>query len=283
MVMTGCSKEQPKIPKTADFLVPVKVTGTFNQARIMSDNILDLEFEWILLKKEPAVTDDFKILLHFVDEHGEVLFQDDHEPPVPTSAWKVEESLKYTRPVYIPFSVEEKNTTILIGLYDEKRMHRKVGLSGMSVIYKPGRYVLGSLVIEASNDFTLDTERMDFKKGWYPLERDVQHRLQWRWTRKEAVCSLRNPGEDAVLYLRGWVPELDTAPDIEIILNNQVLEKFSATGEFIKKFEIKKEKLGDNKWIDLVLKTNKLYIPKEHGHLHDPRKLGIMIKRIFFR
>ena len=76
---------------------------------------------------------------------------------------------------------------------DEKKVHRKIGLSGMQNMYKPGRYVVGNLTIEASNDFTLDTERMEFKKGWYHLERDVQHRLQWRWTKEETFEKLCMP------------------------------------------------------------------------------------------
>ena len=194
----GCEKQKPPKQAAPDMVLPVKVEANVSQDTVMSDNVIDMDFAWTLLADKPPIESDYKVLLHFIDEKGEVLFQDDHEPPVPTTEWKKDQPVTYSRPIYIPFSVEQFNTSVVVGLYDRKNMQKKIGLTGMKTSDKPGRYAVSQLIIHASNDFTLDTERMDFKTGWFPLERDVQHRLQWRWTKKEAVCALRNPGKDAV-------------------------------------------------------------------------------------
>ncbi|OGL47027.1 MAG: hypothetical protein A2161_17550 [Candidatus Schekmanbacteria bacterium RBG_13_48_7] len=278
----NCSKENPKILKMPDIQLPVTISGHLSTNETVSDNIIDADIEWKLTSDEP-LKKNYKVALHFMDQDGEVLFVDDHLPSVPSSQWKKDEVIKYSRPIYIPFAVDQKTASVVIGLYDEKNPQEKIGLNGLQNVYKPARYVLGTLKILPCDDFTLDTERMDFKKGWYNLERDVRNRLQWRWTKEEAVCSIRNPKKQAVLYIRGWVPEFESPATVSIVLNGQSLEQFTAKDEFIKKYEINKELLGTSEWIDLVLKTDKLYSPSEHGQTSDPRNLGIMVKRIFFR
>ena len=41
-----------------------------------------------------------------------------------------------------------------------------------------------------------------YKEGWQQLEADPANpSLEWQWTKKEAVCSFRNPKKESLLYL----------------------------------------------------------------------------------
>jgi hypothetical protein len=102
---------------------------------------------------------DYTAFVHVVADDGSIVFQDDHEPPMPTSTW--DGLVTYTRTVPLEqWAVEDKRTidialeegryAILVGLYD-KTDGRKVPLeAGPGVaISGESRYRIGTLVVDA--------------------------------------------------------------------------------------------------------------------------------------
>ncbi|MBN2314409.1 MAG: glycoside hydrolase family 16 protein [Sedimentisphaerales bacterium] len=100
---------------------------------------------------------DYTVFVHFVDEDGKIVFQDDHQPLMPTSQWSGD--VEYTRDVPLEqWRVENKRTVsvelpegrypIYAGLYDEKE-GRKVLQAGPDVRQvEEGLYQIGVLTID---------------------------------------------------------------------------------------------------------------------------------------
>jgi hypothetical protein len=67
-----------------------------------------------------------RVFVHFVGEGGNVVFQDDHEPPRPTMFWS--ERTSYSRDVAIPPGTPSGLYRIRLGLYDAFGSHERLDL-----------------------------------------------------------------------------------------------------------------------------------------------------------
>ena len=102
---------------------------------------------------------DYTIFVHFVDEKGRVVFQDDHEPPTPTTQWRG--LVEYTRAVPLDrWAVKDKRTVdvalpegqyaICAGLYDKVDGRRKLATGPGVVEAGEQRYQIGVLIVDAN-------------------------------------------------------------------------------------------------------------------------------------
>ena len=60
----------------------------------------DIGFTWTPGEDFAAPADDFRVFVHLVDPDGNIVQQDDHYPPVPTSQWKAGQPVNYRRWLY---------------------------------------------------------------------------------------------------------------------------------------------------------------------------------------
>jgi hypothetical protein len=95
-------------------------------AKTLTDNLItDIQYDWKTGGDFPKVGKDLTVFVHFW--HGSnMLFQDDHMPPVPTSQWEPGQEYKYQRQIYIPSFIDEFDPTfkgeetlrLSVGLYN---------------------------------------------------------------------------------------------------------------------------------------------------------------------
>ena len=107
--------------------------------------------------------DDHRVFLHVLDDAGEILWTDEHEPPVPTSAWRPGETLHYTRSVRVAAFPYFGPATVAVGL----------DLPHTDVRLLPARrnegelpYATATLTLDPPADRSLIT----FDAGWYRME-----------------------------------------------------------------------------------------------------------------
>ena len=134
-------------------------------------------------------------MVHVVDTDEELMWTDDHNPPVPTTQWKQGQQIEYTRTVFVPIYPYVGEASIEVGLYSTTNQKR-LPLAGDDVgkrAYKVGRL---QLTPQTENVFTV------FKDGWHPAE-VAEHNasVEWQWTKKQATLSFKNPRKDSVFYL----------------------------------------------------------------------------------
>jgi hypothetical protein len=101
---------------------------------------------------------DYTVFVHFADQDGKTVLQDDHEPPTPTSKWtgKVEYTrtvpleqwqVQNKRTVYI--GLAEGNYPIYVGLHDKKEGRKALHMGPGVTKVGDRRYKIGVLTINA--------------------------------------------------------------------------------------------------------------------------------------
>ncbi|HUU39280.1 MAG TPA: hypothetical protein VMW46_13880 [Candidatus Desulfaltia sp.] len=259
----------------------VELTVNFSDKTLTDNLITDVQYDWKTSGDFPPVNKDYTVYAHFW--HGDnLLFQDDHVPPVPTSKWEPGQEYKYQRRVYIPSFIDEfdpsfkgeEQLRLSVGLYNPYdrtgESQREVLTSRLKVFPPP-----------------LDTPEIIYETGWYDQEIDPNAPLKrWRWTGPEARCIVDNPRRDALLFIRGGVNK-DIIPDQKVIIkaNDLVLDEFIPDEiTFEKSYTVKKEMLGDKDEFSLTVGVDKTFIPsKIFPQNKDERELGCQIAFVYFR
>lgn len=259
----------------------VELTVGFAEKPLSDNLITDIQYKWKTSADFVKVDTEYNIFVHFWHKNN-LLFQDDHVPPVPTLQWEPGKEYVYARKIYIPIFIDEFDPEFK----GEESLRLKAGFyspydrSGKSKLEIVERKVA---VVPPPPD----TPEIIYENGWYDLEVDPEAFLkQWRWTSKEATCIIDNPRRDALLVVRGGV-NLDTLPDQKITLrvNDLVLDEFIPQESYFEKtYNVQKEMLGDKAEFRLIIATDKAFIPAQIiPNSKDDRELGMQISFIYFR
>jgi hypothetical protein len=251
-------------------------------AKTLTDNLItDIQYDWKTGGDFPKVGKDLTVFVHFW--HGSnMLFQDDHMPPVPTSQWEPGQEYKYQRQIYIPSFIDEFDPTfkgeetlrLSVGLYNPYDRsggpQRQVLTTKLKVLPPPP-----------------DLPEIVYEKGWYDQETDPNAPLKkWRWMSREASCIVDNPHRDSLLVIRGGVNK-EAIPDQKVVfkINDMVLDEFIPDEiTFEKSYTVKKEMLGEKDEFTLTVAVDKTFLPsKVFPQIKDERELGCQISFIYFR
>jgi hypothetical protein len=250
--------------------------------KTLTDNLMtDMQYQWKTTNDFMKLSRDYTVYVHFW--HGNnLLFQDDHVPPVPTSQWEPDKDYSYQRRIYIPAFIDEfdpefkgeETLKLVVGFYNP---YDRSGESKRDILIKKLKVLPPPP----------DVPEIIYESGWYDLEVDPDAILkQWRWTAREARCVLDNPHRDAFLVIRGAVNK-DKLPDQKVIfkINDLTLDEFIPSETvFEKSYEIKKEMLGDKDEFFLVITTDQTFVPtKIYPGSKDERELGLQVSFIYFR
>jgi len=250
--------------------------------RTLTDNLItEVQYKWKTASDFTKIDSDYTVFVHFWHKNN-LLFQDDHSLPVPSSKWEPGKEYVYVRKIYIPTFIDEfdpefkgeESLRMNVGFYSP---YDRSGKSKLDVLEK-------KLTIVPPPP---DTPEIIYENGWYDQEINPDAYLkQWRWTAKEATCIIDNPRRDALLVIKGGVNR-DALKDQKIIvrLNEFVLDEFiPEEGVFEKSYNVKKEMLGDKDEFRLVISTDQTFIPaKLDPKSKDERELGFQISFIYFR
>jgi hypothetical protein len=266
----ACRKEEPEPPPVATpfFSVP--------QTRVPLGSPVEVTYKFVVEKNAPAIPEDFRVFVHFLDADNERMWTDDHEPPVPTTQWKPGQTIEYTKTMFVPVYPYQGATTVLMGLYSLKSDSR-LPLGGKN--HGQRSYVVGQLDLlpRTAGIFVM------FKEGWHPAETPPDNAaIEWQWSRKDAILSVRNPKKDVTLYLHLDHPGLFTeSQQVTVTLGDQVIDSFALNPktELIRKPIVTAAQLGTADVVDLKISVDKSYVPAviTNGANRDPRELGVRV------
>jgi hypothetical protein len=270
LTAAGCRKEEPEPPGVA--------TPSFsaNQTRVPLGSPIEVTYKFVVANDAPKINEDFRVFVHFLDADNERLWTDDHDPPIPTTQWKPGQTIEYTRTMFVPIVPHEGATKVLMGLYSNASDSR---LPLVGTVHDRRSYVVGNL------DLLKRTEGIFvmFKEGWHAAETPPDNAaVEWQWTRKQAVLSVRNPKKDVMLYLHLDSPGLFPEPQqVTVTLGDQVIDSFvlEPKKEVIRKPVITAAQLGTADVVDLRISVDKSYVPAviTNGANRDPRELGVRV------
>src|SRR5688572_9114087 len=94
--LSACASDESAPP-----VATVAVTAARTRVPIGSPLELTYRFE---LTSAP-ISADYTVFVHFVNPDGQVLWNDDHPPSTPTTAWRAGTPVEYTRTIFLPPSV----------------------------------------------------------------------------------------------------------------------------------------------------------------------------------
>jgi hypothetical protein len=244
---------------------------------------VEMTYGFAVAPDAPAFAEDYWVFVHFLDDTGELMWTDDHQPPTPTREWKPGSAIEYQRTMFIPKFPYVGETHVEMGLFLPDTGAR-LPLAGQTEGQRAYRVATFNMRLQTDNLFVI------FRDGWHDAEvgGDATSR-EWQWSRKEAVLAFRNPGRSVRLYLEADQPgaAMFSEPQhVELRIGQTVVGMFTmpATGAgLIERIEIPADRLGTGETVELTLSVDKTFVPAEvpGSNSSDPRELGLRVFRAF--
>jgi hypothetical protein len=269
-VSPGCRAEQEAAPLATPSLV-------IDRERVPLGSVLEMTYRFVVAP-DARFDEDYRVFVHFLDFDEELLWDDDHDPLVPTTRWKPGETIEYTRTLFVPVYPYVGDASIHLGLHSTASEDR-VPLAGDHM--GQFAYKVASLQLTPQSDNIF----MVFKEGWQQPER-AGHNTEWHWTKKEATIAFKNPGQDCVLYL-----DLDNPggvfreeQQVTVTLNGEPLTTFSLVPKqaILRKVALPAEALGSEDVAEIRIGVDKTFVPAQlDPSSPDTRELGIRVFHAF--
>ncbi len=267
---SSCRKEADATPPQATPSI------TLSREKVPLGAPVDITYKFIVAP-EAAFAQNYRVMVHVVDPNEELMWTDDHDPPVPTSSWKPGQTVEYTRTVFVPVYPYVGDASIQVGLYGEANQPRVLlhGEDAGQRAYKVGRVQLAP---QSESVFTI------FKDGWHSPE-NAEHNaaVEWHWTKKVATLAVRNPKKDSVLYLEldnpGGVFE-ETQQVTVSTGSGAALDEFMLTTKrmVLRKIALPAATLGADDNVDIKITVDKTFVPSHLSSTSkDPRELGVRV------
>jgi len=270
----ACRKKDPQQPPVAT----PSVTLSHDKAPLGSP--LDITYKWVVAS-DAKFDEDYRVMVHVMDTDDEIIWNDDHNPDVPTTQWKPGQTIQYSRTIFVPIYPYVGEAVIEVGLYSlttQKRLTLTGETTGQRA-YKVARLQLQP-----------QTENLPsvFKEGWHPAEvAEHNQTVQWQWTKKDAVFTFKNPKKDCMLFFDVDNPGsvLREPQHVQMTMNGQPLTDFTVEPEKreLKRIPIKADQLGQSEMAELQIAVDKSYVPAliPGANSKDPRELGIRVFHAF--
>ena len=270
----ACSSSEPREPAVAT------PTVTVNHDRAPAGSPLDITYKFVVAEGA-SFAEDYRVFAHVVDTDEERMWDDDHNPPIPTSQWKPGQTIEYTRTVFVPIFPYVGEATLRVGLHSVKDQ-RRLALSGEDLGQRAYRVARFQLLPQTENLLLVH------KDGWHPAEiAPINAAVEWTWTKKQATLAFKNPKKDAVLYLEldSPTPEYHGPQAVRVMMGGQVLEEFTLapTDRLLKKVKLPASQMGDGDLSELQIVVDKTFVPAQvsGGSSKDPRELGVRVFHAF--
>src|ERR1700730_13416774 len=212
----GCRKTAPRDPPAATPSIAI------NHDRAPAASPIEITYKFVVAS-DAHFTEDYRVFVHVLDTEEERMWDDDHNPPTPTTQWKPGQTSEYTRMIFVPVFPYVGEATIQLGLHstrDQKRL-TLAGEDAGQRAYRVGRL---QLLPQTENLYTV------FKDGWHPAEVAADSATtEWQWTRKEATLAFKNPKKDAVFYLEldSPSPGLHGDQQVQVTIGGRIVDQFT--------------------------------------------------------
>jgi hypothetical protein len=240
---------------------------------------LEITYTFVVAN-DAKIDGDYRVMMHVVDTDEELLWTDDHNPPVPTSTWKPGQTVEYTRTIFVPIFPYVGNATLQIGLYSTTDQ-RRLMLGGEDIGQRA--YNVGSLELlpQTENLFTI------FKDGWHPAETaEYNASAEWQWTKKLATLAFKNPKKDATFYLDLDSPgaDLHGPQQVQISIGGKPIDQFALAPNQpqLRKVKLSAADLGSVDMAELQISVDPTFVPASVNQSNkDPRELGVRVFHAF--
>ena len=269
----ACARRQPAEVN------PIVPSFSMSRARAPLGSAVEVTYTWVAEAEAKKVPGDYRAMVHFLDTHRVMLFEDDHAPTPPTSQWEPGKTYTYTRTKFIPIYPYVGEVEVRMGLTPPSGRGERIALKGQDAGLREYQVAKIELLPQTENIFLV------YKEGWHTPEASPDNPgLERTWTKKEALVSFKNPRKDIIVYI-----EADT--NTKLVNQPQALTmSIGKTGlhrpvenseVFLEKVRFKAADLGDAEWVDLRLSTNYSFVPKDLGFNQDWRELGLLVYHLY--
>ncbi|MEW6323235.1 MAG: hypothetical protein AB1635_19370 [Acidobacteriota bacterium] len=222
-----------------------------------------------------------KVFAHFLDADEELMWTDDHEPPVPTTEWVAGQPVEYTRTMFVPVYPYIGAAKVVVGIYDAAT-NARVKLSNRDRGDRSYEVAQFELRPQTENVFVI------FKDGWHPAEVAPENpAVEWQWTRKEATLAFRNPKQAATLFLQVDNPSAaaSAAQQVDVRIGETVVATIPVGPNEapIRKIAVPADALGTGDMVEIRLVADRTFVPalEPNARSNDTRELGVRVFHAF--
>jgi hypothetical protein len=277
VVVTACSKE--------DTTPPVAVVSfQASKTRVPVNSPIEFTYEFVVAPNA-AINGNYRVFMHVVDPDGnQMQWNDDHDPPIPTSQWKPGMKVRYTHLEFVPVFPTLGEVMVEVGLHREGERLPLQGPDPTDKNSKTRSYKVGTLQLLPSRENIF----LNFRSGWHPIEFAPENpSLDWQWTQKAGVIALRNPRKDSLLYL-DYDARIDVFADhpqqVTVYAGDQPVTTFTADSGARRtdKIPISAAQWGSSEQVELRIAVDRTFMPaKLPAGGKDLRELGIRVYHAF--
>jgi len=277
MLMTSfCSK---KIDHKG---VDLKLTLT---PETVTDSLyLKMDYEFKTAGDFIKFANEYSLFVHFWRVSSkEMLLQDDHQPLKKVTDWVANDTIKYSRILFIPQFLNEfdvdfegyEELRLTVGLYNPKALEQSIILFEKKINIQPA---------------SINAPEIVYDEGWNEIETDVNAKdyfgKSWRWTTAKSVCIIENPKKECTLIIKGGVNKT-AFQDQKLIfkINEALLDEFiPVESGFSREYTVTPQMMGDADEFSLRFESDKVFSPdKVFPNSKDNRELGMQVFFIYFR
>ena len=242
---------------------------------------MEMTYRFVVAPDAPAFAEDYWVFVHFLDTDGELMWTDDHRPPVPTRQWTKGQTVEYTRTMFVPKFPYVGQTTVEVGIFS-RTSEQRLPLSGATKGQRSYQVATFDLHLQADNVFVV------FKDGWHPTEvADNGAGTEWQWSKQAATWTFRNPKRDILFYLQADQPiaGLPEPQRVELRIGDAAVDTFNVgSGQAeLRKIPISATQLGNGDTVEIRLVVDRTFVPATIAALNssDSRELGIRVFRAY--
>jgi hypothetical protein len=265
----GCRSTDPAAPPMAT------PSLTLSPAKVPLGNPVEMTYKFVVAA-DAKFTQDYRVMVHFVDESDQLMYQDDHDPPVPTSAWMPGQTIEYKRLWFAHLYPYVGEATVELGLYCNGCKLR-APLAGNDVGHRS--YSVARFELRPQNEGVA----VLYRDGWYESEgTDSAGEGSWHWSKKDAKLSVKNPKKDSVFYLKAGNPGGGDKVRQQVTVSIEggaTLDTFSVASSdravTLRTIPISAAQWGAGDTVELRLAVDKSIAPSQS----DPRELGVRVFR----
>jgi hypothetical protein len=269
-VLEGCRHKEPVSPPVAT------PSFSLNHPRAALGSAVEITYKFVVAN-DAHFSQDYRVMVHVMDTDDELIWTDDHNPPIPTTQWKPGQTVEYTRTVFIPVYPYVGEAAVQMGLYstaDQKRLPLAGEEAGQRA-YKVGKI---QLLPQTDNIFVV------FKDGWHPTE-VAEHNatVEWQWTKKSATLAFKNPKKDCVVMLDLDNPGnvLREPQQVKVSFDGKAVDQFTVSPkeQLLRKIPLTAAQLGSADMVELQIDVDKTFVPAmmSGSNNKDPRELGVRV------
>ena len=216
------------------------------------------------------------VFVHWVDANGELLWTDDHVPPVPLAQWRAGMPVEYDRTMFVPRISVSGPVQMLVGMYAPATGQR-LPLAGEA--RGPRSYPVATLEIRPDPSSVF----VAFGEGWHNPETGQTLGREWRWSRGAGLLAFRNPKRPAELWLELDQPvkALSAPQQVSLRIAGAVIDTFTLPPDVltIHRTPLTVDILGTEETVELEIFPSESFVPANIPALanSDRRTLGVRV------